>query len=102
MAATSIAPRVIPANTWTLLNTGGAISGAVSIYPLNATIWIAPTASATAPTGVPMETVGAISIHPSPGAIINQTLAAIWPGFSSPAHVYCYAETGARVGVSCA
>lgn len=99
---TSVAPIAVPAVTWTLLNTGGAAAGAVSIYPLNASVWIAPTASASPPSGSPMNTVGAIYINPTPGAIINQTLAELWPGFTSPAHVYCYAESGARVSVSCA
>jgi hypothetical protein len=100
--ATSIAALPIPAKTWTLLNTGGAAAGACSFFPIGGTVFIAPTASAVAPTTLPLDTVGAFELSPNPGAIINQTLAAIWPGFTTPAHVYAYAETGARVTVSCA
>lgn len=87
----------IPANTWTLLNTGGAATGACSFYPLDLSILIKGTPTATEPT----DTIGAHQLPPAPGAIINTTLLALWPGMAAQ-HVYAYSQWGGKVVVSCA
>lgn len=87
----------IPAGTWTLLNTGGAATGMCSFYPIDLAILIKGTASAVAPS----DFVGAHPLPPAPGAIVNQTLAQLWPGMAAQ-HVYAYAATGGKVVVSCA
>lgn len=84
--------------TWTLLNTGGAATGAVSIFPTNGTVWIKGTATASAPTDL----TGAFWLSQTPSAIINTTLAELFPGMAAQ-HLYAYSDYGTiNVAVSCA
>lgn len=82
---------------WTLLNTGGAALGAVSLYPLDLPVLIQGTISATPPT----DFVSAHLLPPAPGAIINTTLSSLWPGIVAK-HVYGFSAAGGKVVVSCA
>ena len=91
----------IPAKTWTLLNSGGAIAGAVTVVAIGNPIWVAPTTSATPPTTEPLLTPGAFQIPTTPGGILGQAMGSIWPGIAG-AHIYAYSELGGRAAVSCA
>ena len=87
----------LTSGAWTLLNSGGAAAGAVSIYPIDIGLLIKGTTAATPPT----DFVGAHAIPASPGGIINQTLAQLWPGMAAQ-HVYGFSAVGGQVVVSCA
>lgn len=82
-------------DTYVQLNTSAA-SGALSIYPLDSPVWLAPSASTTAPTSE----AGAILIGPTSqgSGVINQTLAQLWPGFTSPAYVFARVASGGAIG----
>ena len=89
-------------STYTLLNTGGAASGAISIYPIDCNVWLNVATTTTPPT----TDVGAIRLTSGQmgAAIINQTLSALWPGFTSPAYIFAKLDSGSggAVAVSCA
>jgi len=88
----------IPKGQWTKLNTGGAATGACSIYPLGSPIWVKGTAADVAPT----DFTGGFVVQSAPGAIINQTLGALWPGLAAQ-YVWAYSASGATAAaVSCA
>jgi len=55
------------------------------------------TTTAVAPT----DFVSAHMVPHQPGAIINQTLAALWPGLAAQ-HIYGFSAVGGQVVVSCA
>ena len=102
MALTHTAPVSINPQSWTLLNTGGVITGGVTIAPLlGSKIFIAPTATAVAPVGLPMVTPGVIELGSHPEGILGLTMTQIWPGFPTGAHVYAYSDFPAMVTVNC-
>lgn len=100
MAATHTT-RTITNSYGTALNSSAA-AGAVSVYPIDGGIWLNVSATTSAPT----DDLGAIYLGPSQAGsgIINQTLAALWPGFTSPAYLFARTDSAAsgRVVVSCA
>ena len=81
---------------WTLLNTGGAALGVVSLYPIDLPVMIKGTTAAVAPTDFDT----AHQIFPNGPAIVNTTLAALWPGIAAQ-HVYGFSPEGGKVVVSC-
>ena len=100
MAATNTTVTIT--NAYTQLNSAAA-AGGVSVFPIGCTIWLNVSASTTAPTS----DAGAILVGPSEAGngMVNQTLAAIWPGFTSPAYLFARTtapSTGGAVAVSCA
>ena len=100
MAATNTTVAIT--NSYTQLNTAAA-AGSVSVYPIGCTIWLNVSASTTAPT----TDAGGFPVGPSElgNGVINQTLAALWPGFTSPAYLFARTtspSTGGAVAVSCA
>lgn len=102
MAVTHIAPITVAPNTWTLLNTGGAITANVTIAPLlGSKIFIAPTAAAVAPVGLPMTTPGVIELGSRPEGILGMSMLQIWPGFPTGAHIYAYCAFASTVTVNC-
>ena len=99
MAATHTTVAV--GDTYPQLNTA-ASAGAASIYPIDCAVWLSVSASTTAPT----TDLGAIRIQPgnTGAAIVNQTLSALWPGFTSPAYIFARRDgvSGGAVAVSIA
>ena len=87
--------------TYTQLNSAAA-AGGVSVYPIDCSIWL--TVAAT--TSVPTNDLGAIKLSQGStgAAIINQTLATLFPGATSPAYLFARVDgiSGGNVAVSCA
>ena len=97
----AVAPTTITLGKgqWTCLNSASAAAGAVSIYPVGAPIWLK---SGVDGTTAPTNMSGAIELRQSPGGVINQTIAQLWPGTTNTyLWAYCYADNGS-VAVSCA
>jgi len=88
--------------TYVCLNSASAASGSVSVYPIDGDIWLQWGATTTLPTN----DAGAIPLGPAGqgAAVINQTLAALWPGAASPAYLFARTKSGVggNVAVSCA
>lgn len=93
--------QTITPGEFEVLNSGGAIAGAASIYNVGPNpVALIPKTSASALTALESEVF--ITLRPG-DAIINQTLAQLFPGLAAT-HLHAHNSSGSptRLAVSCA
>lgn len=81
-----------PAGEWTLL---GNMTGALTIIPQDGPVRVKPTTANAAPT----DFLGSTRVTPVPGAIIDYTLAQLFPGIAG-AYLWAKADALTHVMVS--